>query len=248
MSAKYKFFYCYIISQNRYRYTTHGREANKTLDNLLVPAIDEIPSWVNKLAIPESPNSSPAHKKNVSLQDRKWKLFRVNELFDVKYGVNLELNKLEPISGGVPFVSRTSKNNGVSSHVKLVENITPNPPGTISVSGGGSVLECFLQDKPYYSGRDLYFLKPAISMSKLSLLFISTVIGKEKYRFSYGRQANKTLKSLLINLPIDNVGSPDWQFMDYYIKSLPYSINLSNSPEDGVFDHKATAKGFNNSD
>ncbi|EGN2418931.1 restriction endonuclease [Escherichia coli] len=53
------------------------------------------------------------------------KLIPLSELFDVNYGLNLELNKLEKDSSGINFVSRTSKNNGVSARVKLKDGISP---------------------------------------------------------------------------------------------------------------------------
>ena len=33
-------------------------------------------------------------------------------------------------------------------------------------------------------------------------------------------------KNPIIKLPVDKDGKPDWQFMEDYIKSLPYSVNL----------------------
>ena len=49
----------------------------------------------------------------------------------------------------------------------------------------------------------------------------------EKYRFNYGRKWGiDRMKKSLIKLPVDSDGKPDWQFMEDYIKSLPYSINL----------------------
>ena len=45
------------------------------------------------------------------------KLIRVSDLFEVKYGSNLELNKLERDPAGINFVSRTERNNGVSAKV-----------------------------------------------------------------------------------------------------------------------------------
>ena len=84
----------------------------------------------------------------------------VSEYFDVIYGVNLELSNLETDTSGINFVSRTARNNGVSAKVRLIPDLEPNPENTISVSGGGSVMESFLQKEPYYSGRDLFYLKP----------------------------------------------------------------------------------------
>ena len=76
----------------------------------------------------------------------------VSDIFDVNYGVNLELNALDLDPLGINFVSRTAKNNGVSARVKRLSDIEPIPPRTISVAGGGSVMQSFLQPEPYYSG------------------------------------------------------------------------------------------------
>ncbi len=49
----------------------------------------------------------------------------------------------------------------------------------------------------------------------------------EKYRFNYGRKWGiDRMKKSLIKLPVDSDGKPDYKFMEDYIKSLPYSINL----------------------
>lgn len=50
-------------------------------------------------------------------------MIELQEIFEVKYGVNLELNKLTQSDDGINFVSRTAKNNGVSAKVKPLDNI-----------------------------------------------------------------------------------------------------------------------------
>lgn len=126
------------------------------------------------------------------------KLVKVSELFDVKYGVNLELNKLKKTTAGINFVSRTAKNNGVSAIIVPLKNVKPIPAGTITVAGGGSVMESFLQPKPYYSGRDLYYLTAKIKLTDEEKLFYCSCLKANQYRFNYGRQANRTLPDLLI--------------------------------------------------
>lgn len=123
---------------------------------------------------------------------------RVIDLFEVEYGCNMELNALEIDPNGINFVSRTSKNNGVSARVKLVPGIKPIPGGTLSVACGGSVMETFLQSSPYYSGRDLYYLTPKINMSNEMLLYYAMCLRGNKFKFSYGRQANVSLPDLPI--------------------------------------------------
>ena len=94
------------------------------------------------------------------------------------------------------------------------------------LSGGGSVLSTFLQEEPFYSGRDLYLLIPLQPMSKLVKLFCITVLKANKYRYSYGRQANITLPNLELMLPVNEEGSPDLAFMENYMRSLPYGDRI----------------------
>lgn len=153
-----------------------------------------------------------------------WKEFEVKELFDVVYGVNLELvnctetDKNDPEA--VAFVSRTESNNGVSAYVKPVQGVEPQQEDTITVAGGGSVLATFLQTQPFYSGRDLYLLYSKEAISRKAKLFIVTIIKANKYRYNYGRQANVTLPYLRLRLPAAADGKPDWRWMESYIDSL----------------------------
>lgn len=132
---------------------------------------------------------------------------KLSNLFEIKYGVNLELINCEiDNENGIPFVSRTSNNNGVIAKVKRIEGIIPNHAGSLNCAGGGSVLSTFFQDKEYYSGRDLYVLIPKNKeMSILEKLYYCMLISKNNYRYNYGRQANRTLKD--IEVP-DFI--PDW--------------------------------------
>lgn len=81
---------------------------------------------------------------------------KVRDLFDIKYGVNLELLTCEITTAddvdGVNFVARTANNNGVVAVVKKIENIKPQAAGTLSCAAGGSVLATFVQIKPYIAG------------------------------------------------------------------------------------------------
>jgi hypothetical protein len=135
-------------------------------------------------------------------------LIKVSDLFEVNSGLNLELNSLViDKQNGINFVSRTSKSNGVSAKVRVLPDVTPIPAGTISVAASGSVMETFLQIEPYYSGYHLFYLVPKISLSNEEKLYYCTCLRSNKFRYSYGRQANSTLKDLLIPSPEE---IPDW--------------------------------------
>ncbi|MCI9110716.1 MAG: hypothetical protein HFH47_02750 [Bacilli bacterium] len=151
---------------------------------------------------------------------------KISDLFYIKYGVNLELQNCKIMSDdnseAVNFVARTSQNNGVVAKVKKIDGITPQPAGTISCAAGGSVLSSFVQLKPYYSGRDLYILTPKKEMNFNEKLFYAMCINKNAYKYSYGRQANKTLKDIIIP---DSV--PNWAKQ----LTIDYSVlDTSNGP------------------
>jgi hypothetical protein len=139
---------------------------------------------------------------NLNLNKIMNELVKISDLFYVHYGVNLELINVEQCDylddDAIYFVSRTENNNGVSSVVRKMLGVEPNPAHTISVAGGGSVLSSFYQPLPYYSGRDLYYLLPKKELSITEMLYYAYCISLNKYKYSYGRQANKTLKDILI--------------------------------------------------
>ena len=121
----------------------------------------------------------------------------ISQIFDIKYGNSLELINLTECDKSfvdcVNFVSRTENNNGISAYVKKLPDVEPNPAGTITVAVGGSVLSTFLQVQPYYTGFHVMVLYPKKRMSAVELLFYAYAIRKNRYRYNYGRQANKTL-------------------------------------------------------
>lgn len=130
------------------------------------------------------------------------KLVPLHTLFNAIYGANLELVNVEVCTketfDSVRYISRTERNNGLTAYVKRIDAISPNPSHTISVAVSGSVLSSFYQDEEYYSGRDIYYLVPLVSMSKEEMLFYAFCIQANKYKYNYGRGANRTLKDILV--------------------------------------------------
>ena len=127
---------------------------------------------------------------------------KISDLFEIKYGNSLELINLEQLScndpNAIPFVSRTEKNNGVSAFVEKIIDIEPNPSHTLSVAVGGSVLSTFYQPESYYTGFHILILHPKFEYKRLEMLFFAYCIQLNKYKYNYGRQANRTLKDILI--------------------------------------------------
>ncbi|MCY4210692.1 MAG: restriction endonuclease subunit S [Gammaproteobacteria bacterium] len=47
MSIDVKLYYCLCIEANRFRYSTYGREANRTLKTINIPSLESVPAWVH---------------------------------------------------------------------------------------------------------------------------------------------------------------------------------------------------------
>lgn len=241
-------FLATVISQERPKYS-FGRKWKPHLSNTLIKLPQTTtgdPDWKFMEQYIKSLNCKPLTTTNCNknkflpLDIESWKAFKVNELFEVKYGINMKLNACVEATDDDPdainFVARTESNNGVSAKVKPVHGKEPQPAGLITCACGGSVLSTFLQEKPFYSGRDLYLLIPLQPMSRLAKLFCITVLKANKYRYNYGRQANITLPYLELMLPVTADGQPDFVFMENYMKALPYGDRIQ----------KTTTKTINN--
>jgi Type I restriction modification DNA specificity domain len=129
------------------------------------------------------------------------KMIKISDLFEIQNGNGFELMNMDIVEKSDPnscnFVSRTEKNSGISARVEL-SNTQPFPANTITVAVGGSVLSTFVQSEPYYTGYHIQILTPKKKYSDVEMMFYAFCIRQNKYRYSYGRQANKTLKDILI--------------------------------------------------
>lgn len=176
--------------------------------------------------------AAKASTKLVNLHSATWKEFQMDSLFDVRKGSRLTKADMEP--GATPFIGAIETNNGLTSRVDLEPNHDAN---TITVVyNGNSVAEAFYQFEPYRCTDDVNVLYPLFEMSTEMALFLTTLIRREKYRFNYGRKWNKgRMQKSVLQLPALN-GLPDWQLMEDYIKTLPFSADLSLPVHDEVED------------
>lgn len=191
---------------------------------------------------------SPIKNITLELDVDSWHWFRYDEVFDIKHGFYNKKPDDNP-QGDIPFIGATDSNNGVTSHSDLdtIENTTKTGDGKnaplsekifencIAVTNNGSVGYAYYQEKPFTCTHDvnpLYIKKEyGIEMNKYIAMFLCTLIEKERFRWAYGRKWRpKRMPSSLIKLPAipnaDGTYIPDWQFMEDYIKSLPYSKNI----------------------
>lgn len=200
MTLAEKFWWCTCIWANHYRYG-FGRQANRTLAQLELPSL---PDFATSSRVEASLDEVTDRLKTVESDevDPGESVPRtVSDLFDIRYGHSLELNHLHRVQAphGVNFVSRTDKNNGVSGRVEVPAGVVPGAAGEMTVALGGSPLATFVQPEPFLCGRDVAILSPIGPMTTAEKIWWATQIIANRYRFNYGRQANRTLGQLMLS-------------------------------------------------
>ena len=224
MTKQHLLFYCYCIVSNRYRFS-YGRQANRTLKNIHVPALDELPAYVSLTDVTQYDgcDATSSNSRPPSVVADNWKTYTLSDLFDIRKG--LRLTKANMLPGNIPYIGASDTANGTTARIGQ----TPiHKGGTISVSYNGSVAEAFYQPESYWATDDVNVLYPkGFKLSPETALFICTLIRLEKYRFNYGRKWHlERMQDSAIKLPVTADGTPDWAFMTRYIQSLPYSSQL----------------------
>ena len=242
LSVKEMLVYSKVISLNKHKYS-YGRQANKTLKELLIPDRKEIRILSNRFGIPKQPSKEPSSQVRISLGDRLWQWFLYENVFDIKGGYYNKKPEAS-VNGSIPFIGATEYNNGVTSWHDMKDIDVTSKSGHdknhsleakifsggkyITVSNNGSVGYAFYQPNDFTCTHDVNPITTKnIEMNCYIAMFISTLIGLERYRWAYGRKWRPIRMPMSkIKLPVDNNGEPDWQFMEDYIKSLPYSSHL----------------------
>jgi hypothetical protein len=135
---------------------------------------------------------------------------RVDELFNVAYGDQLDMNKMVRANKqtGVAFVGRRGNGEGISGFVAAITGLAPHPAGLLTVALGGSyLLSSFVQQREFYTAQNVAVLTPIdIEMPLPHRLYYAMCIRHNAFRYTaFGREANRTLAT--IELP-DRV--PRW--------------------------------------
>ncbi|WP_180338551.1 restriction endonuclease subunit S [Janthinobacterium sp. 61] len=213
MTEQEKLWWATCITANRFRFG-FGRQANRSLRNLVLPSA--IPPWVYAANISSACSSTLTELKQLSSAQPQTApsmigtgRVRIEEIFNLTYGTSLELNRLSTNGGNVNFVARTAKNNGVAAMVVLPASVEVINGGCLTVALSGSVLETFYQREPFVTGFHIMVLRPQEPMVPEELMFYAACIRANQSRYSYGRQANRTLKDL--DVPARNA-IPRWVY------------------------------------
>ncbi len=161
-----------------------------------------------------------------------WESFTIENLFNIELSKG-DIKEDEVENGEIPLVSSGTLNNGI------VKFINSDGDGIAKIFNGNKITvdmfcQAFYQSNNFYSvshGRVNILSSKYKNFNKYIALFITTIINQEHYRFSYGRAVySAVIRNMVIKLPAvknqDGSVIPNWEYMENYIKSLPYGDQI----------------------
>ena len=165
--------------------------------------------------------------RKVDIKDTTWQLFKLSEIFTFERGKCGSAEKLLEKGNDISYVGAKKEDNGFMYTVVRDEKYVTKGNCIVFIGDGqGSVGYSTYQEKDFIGSTTLSMGRNS-RLNKYNGLFIITLLDRERFKYSFGRKWNgDKLKNTKIKLPVNKEGEPDWQFMEDYIKSLPYSSSL----------------------
>ena len=246
-------FICTILKQEQYRYC-YGRKwvldsMNETMVKL--PTKGDKPDWsyMEKYISSLKSQAVTSTKKvgDISFDYKKWESFSFGRLITEENIYKAKAySKTELVTsdvwkeGFIHFVSRTEENNSIDCYAMKSDFSDIEEGNAITVGDTTSTIA--YQSEPFVNGDHIIVIR-ADWLNKYTGMFIVSLLRKERYRYSYGRAyLMDSIKNTKLHLPVkkrdgkpiiddshtfsDEGYLPDWEWMETYIKSLPFSDRI----------------------
>lgn len=240
LSLNEKIFYAQCITYNRYKFNYGRKPKENKLKDLLLPDIDDIPIYVNRVSLPDLSDCKKQlepKNKTPDLNTNKWRIFKISDIFGkpVKCKCNVANDLID--GNDIWYIGASSQNNGAIKKVSYNKGLVTKGNCIVFIGDGqGSVgFANYAEDD--FIGSATLSVGYNKNLNKYNAMFLVSIFKIERYRYSFGRKWNgKRLEESTFKLPsIDTQGTdkngniiyePDWQFMEKYIKTLHYSASL----------------------
>jgi hypothetical protein len=211
-----------IISKNKY--SQHGYLPDWTLMELYIKSLkyQPITTAIKRTAIPFDSNM--------------WKEFLVSDVFYLYNGKGITQEEIEENSGNFIAIQSGEGNNGIIGKIdkryciEMDYTLTDEPCLTVARTGSAGFVSyqrfgCVVGDSA-----KILLLKNEENRNSYIYLFLKTILMANKYKYTYGRKVTerKYMKEK-IRLPaimVNGEKTPDWVYMEQYIKSLPYGDRI----------------------
>lgn len=182
----------------------------------------------------ENPVSRSLSEINFDLKCESWKEVRVGDLFKALRGTSsagLDVSEIRTEYYKVPHLRPSNSYsivNGYLSEESAEGRLYPKGSLIMGNTGEGSHTYSYIAHEDFVPNNNLSVLQSAFyDMNIYHKLFLIPVIEHNRYRYAYGRiPSNNRFLQSKIKLPAFDDGEVNFDFMEDFIKSLPYSWNL----------------------
>ena len=148
----------------------------------------------------------------------KWSAFELISLFKIKStSSSIDKKNLNGINGEIPYVTRSGSDNGIASFVSNQENYDTDHGNVITI--GLDTQTVNYQPTSFYTGQNIQVLSSKY-INRYTALFIIPLIKNQMKKFNWGGNGATLgrLKKLQLLLPAKSDGTPDYGFMEKYMK------------------------------
>lgn len=150
------------------------------------------------------------------LKNREWREFFIEDIGAITSGA--DIYEAERIKGETPYITATANNNGIGYFVG--NKNTTLDKNFLSVNRNGSVGYSFYHSYISLISNDCRRIKLNVNNRHVGL-FVSNQITIQKAKYGYGyKMGTGRLKRQKIMLPIKSDETPDYQYMESYMKYL----------------------------
>ena len=155
-----------------------------------------------------------------------WKEFDLKDLFEISGSKTTSKQTLNRIGiGKYPYITTQATTNGINGYYNFYTE-----QGDCLTIDSAVLGTCFYQQENFSASDHVEILRPKFEWNKYIALFLANMLNQTGifiYHYSYLlKRSQKQLKRETIPLPTAQQGEPDWQFMEDYIKSLPYGNKI----------------------
>lgn len=234
LSNYQKLFIARLIKyETALRFIAFGRELNKhiktdfsiklPITSTNDPDWEWIENYVKSLSVRllQTQNNG----KEGIIDTSNWKFFKIGKLFKLETG---KVSSTEVLTEGddIFYCGAKKDENGIITRYAYDEKYVSRGNCIVFICDGqGAVGYNNYMDREFIATVNL-MLGYNKYLNKYNGLFLVSLLDLERPKFSFGRKRKKTLGETIIKLPAklneNNEYDPDWQYMENYIKSLPY--------------------------
>ena len=149
----------------------------------------------------------------------KWDTFYIRDIFTIE---NCKCSKVSGIKeGNTPYIGATNNNNGVMKFIERKEELITKGNCIVFICDGEGSIGLSIYKHEDFVGTTTVKAGRCPQLNRYIGMFITTVADTVRGKYNFGYKRNeKNLKKETLTLPVTPEGTPDWQYMESYMRHI----------------------------